>query len=122
MNKLKLFLMFVLIPLSLISCGEAKKQSVNDLQVNKIYFFYQDGCPHCHYAIEYVNKTYPDLAMERVNIATPRGFELFTQCVRKFKLGDKVGTPLFCMGDNYIMGWSPALQQKFDNQLKEFVK
>ncbi len=122
MNKIKLILLFVVAPLILISCGEEKKQSVNDLQANKIYFFYQDGCPHCHYADEYVNKTYPELKIEKVNIANPRGFELFVQCVRKFKLGDKVGTPLFCMGDNYVMGWSPALQQKFDNHLKAFVK
>lgn len=122
MNKIKLFLIFVIVPLILSSCGDNKKQSLNDLQANKIYFFYQDGCPHCHYAIEYVNKTHPNLAMEQVNIATPRGFELFVQCVRKFKLGDKVGTPLFCMGDNYVMGWSKALQQKFDNQIKDFIK
>ena len=122
MNKIKLILLFILTPLILISCGEAKKQSVNDLQDDIVYFFYQDGCPHCHYADEYIKKAYPDLKMERVNIAAPRGFELFVQCVRKFKLGDKVGTPLFCMGNNYVMGWSSALQQKLDNQLKKFAK
>ena len=35
---------------------------------NKIYFFYQPSCPHCHKAINYIQTTYPDINMELVNI------------------------------------------------------
>ena len=101
----------------LSSCGN--KVEISD---KKIYFFFYDGCPYCHYAMEYINKKYPDLDMVKVDVYQAQGYKLFEACGNKFNLGDKIGTPLFCMGDKYIMGWSKNNERKFDRFVKPFLK
>ena len=92
-----------------------------DLQSDKIYFFYQESCPHCHKAKEYVDKKYPNLQMEELNIASRDARDLFIKCARKFNLGNALGTPLFCMNNNYIMGWSKRNEKKFERLVKPFL-
>ena len=69
-----------------------------------------------------MQKNYPNLAMERLNVRTKHGYNLFVKCVNKFDLGNEVGTPLFCMGKNYLMGWDTSYQAKFDEYVKPFIK
>jgi len=33
-----------------------------------------------------------------------------------------LGTPLFCMGDKFIMGWSNNKQKQFDRYIQLFSK
>lgn len=92
-----------------------------DLDNSKIYNFYQPTCPHCHEAINYLNAAYPDLKLELIDITAGReNMDLFIKCAKKFNLGNQVGTPLFCMGAHYIMGWSKQEQQNFDEYVKDF--
>ena len=87
---------------------------------NKIYFFYQPFCPHCHKAMDYIQTKYLDIKMELVNINESRKhYKLFVICAGKFRLGNQVGTPLFCMPDSYIMGWSPEEQTKLDAYIEK---
>ena len=85
---------------------------------NKIYFFYQPSCPHCHKAINYIQTTYPDIDMELVNITEgARHHKMFVICAAKFRLGNQLGTPLFCMPDQYIMGWAEEEQKQLDDYI-----
>ena len=102
------------------ACGE-KKTEVEDLQPDKLYFFYSNGCPHCHSALEYINQKYPKLSLSMVNVANAGGYELLVKCARRFKLGRQIGTPLLCMGDNYLMGWTPEYEAKFDSYVKPYL-
>ena len=96
------------------------KDDANKLDPNKIYFFYQSTCPHCHHALEYINRSAPDVSLEMVSIDGP-GRDLFLQCVEKFDLPrNAIGTPLICMGDNYLMGWSPEYEIKFDEYIAPY--
>ncbi len=113
----KYFLLFCLV-LAMAGCSN----SSGELSANKVYFFYQDSCPHCHHALQYVNSRYPALQMEMMNIATPQARELFIKCAKKFKLGNSLGTPLFCMGDKYLMGWSRRNQTLFDQYARPYVE
>lgn len=88
---------------------------------DKIYFFFSNTCPHCHDALDYINRKYPDLNVTLVNVADDDGYDMFAASAKKFKLGSEVGTPLFCMGDNYIMGWSPEIEQKFDEYVRPYL-
>lgn len=105
-----------------VCLGACHNQPDNKLYADEIYFFYQTTCPHCHHAQAYIDQKYPDLKMVSVNIADKNGFELFAKCAKKFKLGNKVGTPLFCMGDKYLMGWAPEYEATFDAYVKPFLK
>lgn len=105
-----------------LCCCDSKTKKVSALSEDKIYFFYYNECPYCHNAIEYIDKKYPELNMAMVNIYVGNGFDLFKKCGQKFNLGNNIGTPLFCMGDKYLMGWSKANAQKFDKYVQPFLK
>ncbi len=112
--------LFVLIAavFTIVTSANAK-----DLDEAKIYHFYQPMCPHCHEAIDYINVAYPDVKMELVDITTGgENYNLFIKCAKKFNLGREIGTPLFCMGGHYIMGWSEEQKKQFDEYVKEFKK
>lgn len=101
---------------------EHEKTVQAEIEKSKVYFFYYNGCPYCHDALDYVNAKYPDLEMSMVNIKNPAGYQLFTECAAKFNIGRNVGTPLFCMGDDYLMGWGPDAAKRFDEYVKPFIK
>lgn len=94
----------------------------DEIQNNKIYLFYSDGCPHCKDAEAYLAQNYPNLKMERLNVRTRHGYDMFVKCVKKFDLGREVGTPLFCMGDKYLMGWDNTYPDKFKSYVKPFIE
>ena len=97
--------------------------SAEDLDNNKIYNFYQPGCPHCQQALKDIKENYPGLHMEMIDVtASPYAHNMFVKCIRKFHIGrDDIGTPLFCMGDNYVMGWTTEQQLRFDVYVKDFL-
>ena len=114
----KLFLSFLMVfTVFVTACSKG-----DGLSDDKVYFFYSETCPHCHDAQAYISKTYPNLKMERADVATPEGYNLFLTCAKKFNLGNMIGTPLFCMGDNYLMGWSDENREKFDKLCPAFKK
>lgn len=92
------------------------------LDDNRAYLFYSQTCPHCHQAQEYIGKKYPDLDIIKIDVATPNGKEMLMQCANKFKLGNNIGVPLFCLGDNHLMGWSDSYKIKFDAYIRPFMK
>lgn len=133
MEKLKFILSVLVVAFGICACDDSQSgsQKTNpaettaagtEIAPDKIYYFYQNTCPHCHHAMEYINKKYPDLNMVMTNIANPGGYDLLVKCAHKFKLGNRVGTPLFCMGDNYLMGWSAEYERTFDEYVRSFVK
>lgn len=120
----KLLCLFTLVVVLFASaCGKAEEESNTQLlEAGKIYFFYSNGCSHCHDALEYINKKYSDLKMTMVNVENPAGYELLLDCAEKFKLGSRVGTPLFCMDDKHLMGWAPEYEKQFDELVKPYLK
>ena len=108
--------------LLLTGCNSQDSQKQTTIKPNEIYFFYAETCPHCHDADDYIKKNLPDLPVNKINVATKEGYGLFVKCAKKFKLGNEIGTPLFCMGDKYLMGWSPAYAKRFDRYAKPFMK
>ncbi len=107
----KYLLALLILPMFLLGCGRTE----NDFSSNKLYFFYSDTCPHCHDALKYIDTKYPELKLTMVNVANENGFELLIKAAKKFKLGNRVGTPLFVWNNRYIMGWSPQNEKLFDD-------
>ena len=47
--------------------------------------------------------------------------ELFIKCADKFRLDKRsLGTPLICIGNNYILGWNRDNEKKFDEYIIQF--
>ncbi len=115
---MKKILSCLLLVLVVVACS-AQKSNLKD---DEIYFFYSNSCPHCHHALEYMNKKYPNLEIAMVNVANPQGYDLLVEAAQKYKLGNNVGTPLITFGDNYIMGWAKQYEAKFDEYCKPYMK
>lgn len=90
---------------------------------DRIYFFTQTMCPHCNHAATYIAKTYPDLKIDYLEITDTQNQESFIACANKFHLNKrKLGTPLICMGQHYILGWTEEEQKHFDEYVKNFIE
>ena len=100
----KLFTLLAAVLCLLTACSQQPASPGESLSADKIYLFYSNSCPHCHDALDYLDRNYPDLKISLVNV------------------GNRIGTPLFCMGDNYLMGWSPETEKRFDSLVKPFLK
>ncbi|MBP3687168.1 MAG: hypothetical protein J6J35_02240 [Alphaproteobacteria bacterium] len=111
----------ILLALALVLFG-FNTMAEEELAGDKIYFFTHNGCPYCEAAEAYISQNMKNSAIEQVSIDKPGGMYWFRKCVQKFKLGREVGTPLFCVGDEYLMGWSEDNQQKLVELSKKFGK
>ena len=117
---MKKFLYALFLILGFTTACSADSQS--EIQPGKIYMFYSNSCPHCHDALQYINRKYPYLNLTMINVANPEGYQLLIKCARKFNLGQSVGTPLFCADNRHLMGWSPAAERDFDQLVKPYLK
>ena len=114
------YLLTAILTLNISACDNTPRE-LTELVPNKPYLFYSDSCPHCHEAQEFLNKKYPELKIIKVSVDNKNGARLMSQCTRKFKLGQRVGIPLFCLGNQYIVGWSARYEQQFHNYIKPFL-
>ena len=103
------------------ACGD-DSENITKLSQDQIYFFYKNSCPHCHEAAEYIKANHPDLNIKGLDVQMPGNQKLFTSAVKTYKIGAMAGTPLICMGDEYIMGWGKDSPQKFDELSKPYKK
>ncbi len=97
--------------------------SINELKPDQIYVFTRQGCIHCEAAKRDLTRKYPNLKIQWRDVTSRYNLDLALACVAKFKLNkSQFGTPLFCMGDHYILGWSSETQKEFDEYVVDFVK
>ena len=96
--------------------------SVDNFDKSKVYFFYSNGCPHCHAALEYIDRNYANTPITMVNIATPGGYELCWKAAKHYKLNGSIGTPMITFGDKYMLGWGTDSARQFDANIRSFLK
>ena len=113
---------FVLIAcMSCVWVWATKAVSKETLQENEIYVFTQKTCPHCWAVEAYLKEKHPNLKVQLRDISELGNMNLFFVCGEKFNLKKtEMGTPLFCMGKKYIMGWSSEEQKEFEEYVKDF--
>ncbi|MBR5130697.1 MAG: glutaredoxin family protein [Alphaproteobacteria bacterium] len=89
------------------------------LDAKMVYFFTKPGCPYCEKAEDYIKQMHPNLSVEYKNVKENSARALMLACAEKFNLPtNKLGTPLICMGDNYLLGWGDGASAKFEKALK----
>lgn len=100
----------------------AAAETSDGLSPNEIYIFTQSTCSHCHAALRYLEEKHPNLKVHNMDISNTRNMTLFYRCAEKFDVDIKhLGTPLFCMGSHYILGWGSEEQEQFESYVKEFL-
>ena len=116
----------LLLIIAAVLCGcvgfwlQSRNAGIDDAH---IYFFYQERCPHCHHARDYIKEKYPTLQMENRDVAVRENQGDFLKCAKKFNIPEnQLGTPLICMGKNVILGWGEKEQNNFDKYVKPFLK
>lgn len=112
------FVFFLFLSISGLSACEKKEP----FEQNRVYLFWQDGCVHCHDAIKHIQAKHPNVNIEMLNIKETSARKKLIQAVEQFNLSNKIGTPLFVMNNEILMGWSKETQIKFDSSSKKFQK
>ena len=96
----------------------AKEEHLLD---NKLYFFAHSMCISCKDAYIYLHSKHPNIQLPITDMKEPHHLNLYKECVKKFNIkNSELRLPLFCLGDNYIMGWNKSNEPELDNYLKEF--
>ncbi len=96
--------------------------AVDEIRDDEIYVFVQKGCRHCTAAEEFLKKKYPDLKVQIRDISETNNRMMFFGCGAKFGLNrSSMGTPLFCMGKNHILGWSYDNEKAFNEYVRDFL-
>ena len=108
--------------LSLIISGTTACEKKELFKHNTVYLFWQDGCVHCHDAIKHIQANHPNMNIEMLNIKETNAREKLIQAVKEFNLSNQIGTPLFVMNKEILMGWSKETQNKFDLNAQMFQK
>ncbi len=92
-----------------------------ELQTDKIYFFAHSLCQSCKDAYIYLETRHKDLNIPITDMKEHHNLELYKQCVKKFNIPNQELTlPLICMGNTYVMGWTPQSPQTFEQSLQQY--
>lgn len=89
---------------------------------DEIYLFWQEGCSHCHRAIEFIDKKYPNLSVKKMDLADEKSRIKLIEIAKKYQLANQIGTPLFVIDDEVMMGWSKEVQEKFVQKAEKKLK
>ena len=122
MKKLLISLMIFVVGVIGLWTWATRAASPDAIKPNEVYIFTQKTCPHCWAAEDYLKEKYPSADFKFKDLSDDNNRALFFACGEKFGLNKMaMGTPLFCMGDHYIMGWGTEEQEQFDLYVKEFL-
>lgn len=86
------------------TASERVKSTSNELMV-----FVQDGCPHCEHAEQFLsgnNEKSDDVEVVIYNLKDRESLALLFKNISRLNIPqDGLGTPIFIMGDEYIIGF-----------------
>lgn len=102
----------------LAACSD--EDEISSLSREEVYFFYQETCPHCHVAADYIKENHPTMRVKALDIKMPGNMRLFEKAVKGYKIDGVAGTPLICFGNHYIMGWSEDDVGRLDEYARDY--
>jgi len=130
MKKLKLFKNIILFAI-IIFCGFVTLKSnvagADDGKVEMV-LFYSPTCPHCHHAMEFLDKEvsskYKNLAITKYNTSTKVGANYYFHYAKKLGIDNAGAVPLAVFGDKYELGFGSAetTGKKYIEHIEEMLK
>ncbi len=123
-RKIKSFLILMLVCVLSVFMFVSKKASGDD-KMAELILFYAPGCPHCHHAMEFlekIEKNYPDLKIIKYNTATKTGVNYYFHYTKKLGIDSK-GVPLAVFGEKYELGFGDdnTTGKKYIEYIEEMI-
>lgn len=84
------------------------KSASGDNPKAEMILFYSPGCPHCHHAIEFLNKIepqYKDLKITKYDTSKRSGVNYYFHYAKKLGISNAGAVPLAIFGENYELGF-----------------
>ena len=104
-KKIKTILMAIVLVLVAVFISISKTARGNDKA--EMLLFYAPTCPHCHKAIEFLDKIeakYPNLKITKYNTSTRTGANYYMYYKKKLNFEGN-GVPVAVFGDKYELGF-----------------
>ena len=114
---------FAIIPL--ISCSLIDDNidfSVSEMSVSEILFLDSPTCAYSRAARQYIDETYPDIAIRHIDIDDVRNEKYVRSASCDYNLGNFIDTPIICLGADCICGWNAEKKQKFDLLVIPYIR
>lgn len=81
----------------------------NAIAAQNIEIYYSPTCPHCHHAMNFIDKTlsaqYKDLQVNKVNVTEQQNRDLFVTVLKKCKF-QSGGVPVIVVNDKCFQGYA----------------
>ena len=108
---------------NLMASVSEEKQINNNLQGEKIfYLFYLPTCPHCHNAMNYINKNlksmYKDINFIFVNVSNKSERNFYFKFKKELNILAN-GVPVAVIGKKYILGFGQGTDEEYIKTIKE---
>ena len=100
--------------IAILLCVFAALPAKAELSADMVYFFTYKNCPHCKLADNYIKQHHPALEVAKIEISGVNNNLLYLECAAQHGLGESAGTPLFCIGNDFIQGWGADAPRRFD--------
>lgn len=103
--------------------SEKNNSTSNQESTNELMVFVQDGCLYCEYAEEFLASNadkYNDVNVTIYNLKDRETQVLLFKNISRLNIPqDGLGTPIFIMGDDYILGFGENEKSNLIQLLKE---
>lgn len=102
-----------------------KRIILPNIDPNRIVFFVQQGCGHCHQALAFVNDTlkpnYPNLAIDIIDITdNHKNLAKLKAVAKQYHIPpSKLGTPVILYNGKMTMGWSSKHGKSLMSMIRE---
>ena len=128
MKKFK-FVKIVLVIAFALVCGfvALSQNAKGETGKTEMVLFFNPGCPHCHHAMEFLQKIapkYPDLVVTKYNTSTKVGVNYYFHYAKKLGLDNAGAVPLAVFGDKYELGFGGenSTGKKYIEHIEEMLK
>ncbi len=129
MKKIKLLKNIVLLGF-VCMCGLFtlnSKTAIGGDNKNEMILFYSPTCPHCHHALEFLDKEvapkYKNLIITKHNASTKVGANYYFHYAKKLNIANAGAVPLAIFGDKYELGFDEKeTSKKYIQHIEEMLK
>ena len=102
------------------------KSAIGGDNKNEMILFFSPTCPHCHHALEFLDKEvapkYKNLVITKHNASTKVGANYYFHYAKKLNIDSAGAVPLAIFGDKYELGFDEQTTgKKYIQHIEEML-